>query len=782
MYLGYPFAFPLGGEGLSSGLPWIVNMIPSQEATSIKILRPIRFSIRDSETYIQPTSMRVRAGYAKIFSNAETLFDTLPRTKRVALAPGVAPEPLISLTGGHVQIERTGSGAQRSVYSTSIDAGNGYKSVMLTAVFRPDVLTGYVDAADATPLVKSLPSPPYSPFDPVSSVSGLGTVLALEHGPRNKVVYLRCQKSSTNDKTIRLTSCQQSDGTSVINSSIAFDWSALQRYIIVWNENEGYLEVYGQLALSTQRLFRVFISAIPTMPDDYVLRAGSPDAVTALYGQLGPSGDRSTWENIAVTVDVGFPVLGNIRPGDFLTYVRGAELVGFLGDKDPRDADISPWFTAPSSILADPDSGASTSLDNGKFKLIKPAADKTFAIYREEPALLASNSEGFMFNASIFSEATRQDGAATGMGITVYDGQTVFQIQLFNDVGSRTVGILKKNGSDEDITEHFLPTTLLDWSAGAPFRVVFDSRNNALRIYGSDLSTPLLDLSIDRSLLPDGSDYGWDGLTPFVLIGHTMPTTTTGTLNIKSFNLCHLYQAWDAAGGHEPDDAPTSPIFTEQTTGGASSTTADGALTIDAPAGAHDKFHRSLAFFGNNRGGILEVRLQITQWRPLTKTGLYFLMDDGVRVYAVTFIDTTLGKFVALSRRDGLGEFQETTGRDGDAATVSFLLDWSQPHTYRLERRPFEGLRLFVDDEVEPRINYPETKLSLLPDPMYAGTPTMAFGQFSSESSISKWSFVHGFFSRGYEIAFRKNKSDAVLRTELVNTQAIIVANAVDAD
>jgi hypothetical protein len=80
----------LGGGSGATVLPWVVNIVPTPDQQDSKLLKPVRFSIRDSNTFIDPVNIRVKVGYAKVFSTAEEVFDVLPRTRRVAMEPGLA--------------------------------------------------------------------------------------------------------------------------------------------------------------------------------------------------------------------------------------------------------------------------------------------------------------------------------------------------------------------------------------------------------------------------------------------------------------------------------------------------------------------------------------------------------------------------------------------------------------------------------------------------------------------------------------------------------------------
>lgn len=780
--LGSPLAFPLGGTGLSAGRPWIVNLIPEPGDENVSLLRPVQFTVRDAETYVEPGALLVEVGYAKVHSEAEELFDSLPRTTRITLQPAVpAGDPVLEVVPGGVRIGKSSGGAQRSVYTTAIDAGTGFRSAMVSALITPLVVSPSTELSIAGPLNPSVyPNPGLPlPFSPLTGESSGGTVLGLEHGPRNKAVYLWLQTSDAGVRIARFTGYLRDDDVPPTpNLVIEYDWSAQHRYTITWNEAQGYAEAYADIAGVTTRLFRVPIASVPDMPEDYYGRAGGDLDVVGLYGQEGASGDQSLWSNIAVTTDVGFPILGNIRPGTFNTISRSADLFRTSGSVDPRSLDVGAWFTAPESLFPDQDAAAVTATAAGLFKITKNTPGDTFAVYRTEPGLLRSNTEGLMVQASATAANELHDEASTGSGIVVYDGQTVFQLVLFNYFSVRTVGLLKKNGNPDNINEYFRPELPLDWTA-EDFRLCLDTRGGRVQLYVvSDLSTPVLDIPFDRADLPSGADFGWDGLASFVAFGHITPGNTRGTFSLKNLTLSHMYQTWEGESGVAPTDSLTDPQYTATTFGSPSTSMVDGVFTIESSPGELCKIHRE-APFAINRGGTVEARVRISDYHPRFRTGTYLLLDDGLRSYALTFVDTVIGKFAALSLGAGSG-FAEIVGRDGRAASLSFPVDWSQFHTYRMERRAYEGIHVFLDDEVTARIVYPEKDINVLPQEQFSGTPSLAFGQFSTEGSTSEWTFVRGFFSGGYEISFKKNQPDSVLREQLFATQAIVVAYALD--
>lgn len=757
MYLGAALTFPLGGfQIVTSSAPWVVNIVPIPETFSVLLSKPIRFTVRDSDTYIEPTQLRVAAGFASVFSNAGDLFEAkLSNTKIVPLLATGGPAAIITKTVDGISIQKATFSAERSVYATSIDAGTGYNSVAVTAFVRPDTVTG-------TASFKA------------------GTVLGFENGARNKAIYVWFQKDLSNVKQLRITSFIQPDASSpTINTVVAFDWTGFERYTLLWNEVEGVFDIYGNVGDDNKRVYRVAITSIPDMPVGYAFGFGNVTSMTMLYGQVGAAGDASTWANVAITTDVGYPVLGNIHPGDFTTVVQGAEFVSTTGDIDPRQADLSAWYTTPTDVIANLDTQAGSSSSNGIYSMTKPTLGKTFSLFRQEPGFQTDN-EGFTVEGSFSASNDQQDGSATGMGFTIFDGQTVFQFQLFNDFAAKNVGLLKKNGSNIDITEHYFPATPFDWTDGRPFRFVYDAHRAKIRLYdATNIVTPIMEVAFSRANLPSAADFNWTGLIPFIAIGHTLPIQASGTFHFNSLSFSHFFQSWDIVDANVPTAA--SPAYTLTSSGTVSSgLNGDGDWFLNASAGALAKFHRT-GTFSDERGAIVEARLKFVSWRPFTRTGTYLILDDGTRVFGVTFVESATGKYVALSQRSDTGGFQELVGRDGEAATVSFPLDWTEYHTYRIERRPYSGLKIWVDDEEDPRLSYPESLLDQLPDPQFGGTATVALGQFSAEGADSLWQYVRTYFSRGFEISFKKNVSLQDLR-KYANTQIIIVAHVQDAD
>jgi len=756
--------------------PLITNIAPAANSEQAGLLRPISLTIRDRETYVDLAQLAIKVGYATVHSDATKLFDHLPNTSRVSLFKGAETDGLVDVIDEGILIAKNSSDPQKTVYATKIDVGgNGYPSFMVSALLRRDV-------ESVGPLNSSVYPGLNMPvgFNPGTG-GGLseedepftGTVIGIEHGPRGRAAYLWLQEDTIGNRYIRLTSYLRDDNSPTVNLFASFEWGSDRRFTVLWNEAEGVVEVYATSA-ETILLFRVPITSFPVMPADYYRHSGAGDIV-ALYGQEGNPAGRSVWSNIAVTADVGYPILGSIHLSNFVTQILGPEFWKIRGSEDPRTLGAGPWFDQDTSLFGMVDESGYSNVSGSLFRMTKQTIGSTYCLFRREPGLTSSDTDGFMIQADIEAVGMTKQESCSGVGLTVFDGQSVFQILLFeDDVGVKRLGLLRAGGDDFDINDHFVVE--FDWSTG-PFRFVADPRGSFLRFFSmEDLETPLLETSFDRENLPTAADKGWAGEIPFIAMGHVVDTATTGVFVLRDLVCNHFYQGWSA---EDTSPGASDPAFSVSTTGAPSLTTANGVTTIACGSGELAKYYRQ-ASFSSLRGATVEARMRVTSYRPRTRTGTYLLLDDGSRCFALTFVDSYTGKYAAVSLRNGSGGFQELVGRDGDGALYSFPCDWTQFHTYRMERQVYGGLSIYLDDEVEPRISFPHSKLALLPNPQYGGTPTLAFGQFTTEGGTSEWAFINAFFSRGYEVSIKKNKSDAVLRRELFNTQAIVLATAVD--
>lgn len=772
--------------------PFIINLAPTPGELEFGLTSPIRFSIRDADTFISPTSVQITVGYAHIKANGAQEFDVvLPRTIRSSILPGAVItviQPTIVPVVGGISITKTSSNNQPSVYVTALDAKSGIHSFLSTIVIEPTLVS------NGQP----------------------GAVFGVENGPRNTGVYVFLEITG-GIPLLRMCGPANSVGVRSPNTVIARNWVGPTRYIIVWNELTQKVELYRLIDESTTSLINS--ENISSFQEFDPISGGTPKKggsgdVTMVYGIEGQTGEQVIIGNVALTIDVGFPIIGLTRTGEFQTLRRTDETIRYDGGH-PIKSLISSWFGPDDKFFDVPDlAGVIKVLSTNAVRLTKLTLNSSMALYREEPSLFGSDTDGFMIEGSFFAIPSQLiSSKITGMGFFVFDGQSVYYLGLLSgDV--RTVGLLRRNRDPSIAASFQTPDSAIDWASSVYFRLTIDPRREVIDLYGSDINIPKLSIAFDRTQLPQASEFGLVGKNPIVAFGHLSDIATAGSFDLSRLLYSCSYQAFEAKDGELPDDLATDPIWVS-TIGGFSpgslpnplfglsvlgggfgilplglylgsltpptdiSIIENNQLVLETKRGVTHVYSRSLAI-DPNRGAVIEFRIQIIQNKPHARTGYYVFIDDGVHTYALSFVDTEIGKFVCVPIRSGSG-LVEIVGTEGLASKLSKQINWGNPHIYRFERRPLDGVYLFVDNATDPilvilesdRIDYPQSQFL---------TPTVAFGHFSGEGARSLTDFVRVMVSEGYEISTKKVDTTAQLEQDVRNTQAVVVVLARDND
>lgn len=803
-------AFPLGGEGIAvTAKPWIVNLYPEPDAINAGLLTPVQFSVRDVETWVDLGTVHAVVGYAKVFSHGDNYFDYLPRTFRGSLFDGpFIGTPNVTLVAGGVSIEKTDDRLQKSVYFTAVD---------VAGIFRP----GGIVAAEISPEIENIAPPDTGPLNncifpgimppPWMNVRlhVISGVLGLEHGPRNTGLYVCMINTGTIASPVpqlRIIG-PEVDGVCRPDYLVPYNWYGKHRYFVVWNEDIQEAEVYVDVNGSTTRIFSTplfdefgaFNFNLYSPGSNNIQRHGGDLDIVAAYGQEGRLGSKMTIHSVAVATDVGSPVIGTMLPDTWRSTRRSAELVVLDGSIDPRHTPISPWFDNTGILVPHPDPDAVKQVVGKAFRITKNTEGKSAALFREEPGLLrcvpssldppSYTSDGFLLEATLFATCTQRIQAATGMGLLVFDGQTVYDLALFDDSQTRTLGLLQGHGDPTNINHRYIPYPPVNWSSPVGFRFTVDPRRGKFELYNEDqYLSPAMTYTFNRASLPTGRDYGVMGRLPFIAFGHPIAAGTLGSFDLYSLKYCHVYQAWEGRTEADPHD-DADPAFTRDNallTNLGTWSSAGGVHTISCAANQTVRYWRP-ASFDVNRGIVLEANLRIPAYKQRSRTGVYLVLADGNYTYMLGFVDTDAGKFACLSQSHNLNGFWEYPGFEGDSARLSFLCDWTQEHRYRIERKPLDGLYVYLDYETEPRLAIKDSEYFGWPRPrplpdLPPDTPLVGFGHFSGEGGASEWRYLRTLCSTGYEFSARKNVSDDLLVEQLFGTEAVVVAHVEDED
>jgi len=749
------------------------------DPTGVKAVDPIRISLREPTSAVDLTKIQVEVGYAKTHAlGVGGSFDRqLPRTYLGSLfsTPQFANNVAISVSAPKLLVTKTSGAIGGSVYFTSVDRG---LSTNYSAMLSVSATGG---AAQYT----------HGDADPV------GPVFGLEHGPAHTAVYCFLVDDGTS-KQIRICG-PKSEGVRAPDVYVPFDWSAdIKRYAIVWNDTRKQVELWvdntasglGGVGSAT------LLTTIPTNSfqqfdgTDSIPGGGAND-ITGVYGVEGTTSNFIGISQVAVSLDVGFPFLDGARTGGWVSYLDSDITVGFGGKADPlRMPRGGAWFISPDTT----DSAGQILPSAGGFcRLLKNTASSNFSIFRYEPGLLRVATDGFMVEFKCATSTSGGTGFATGAAIQVRDGTSIFQLDFLFDGNVHNIGLLLNGGDPTSPSDHLLGPTPVDYTLKT-MRLVVDPRRGTIDLFDTaDLLTPQASWPLNRSLLPTTTD------TEIVVGLPVSSTPATGALDIYSFKYSYIYQAWETEDAVDPTSA--DPPFTASSggadTGPLSAAIMPGVLPLpyfpgegggEAGTGAleSDGYHitatggQTLLFVRNapidsNRGAILEICLKVTSWHSGERTGVFGIIDDSDNAYMLSFVDTDSGRFVCIPLSAGGGQFQEMVGETGVAAQLSVEIDWTQFHTYRLERRPRDGVYLYIDNALA--LVLPDSAGYSFPSTQLHGTE-IGFGQFTDEGATSVWKFVRGCFGSGYELSTAPAMSEGDLRTRLTNARTTIVVTA----
>lgn len=749
------------------------------DPTGVKAVDPIRVSLREPTSAIDLTTIQVEVGYAKTHAigTGGSFEKQLPRTYLGSLfsTPQFANNVSITVSDPELVVEKTSNAIGGSVYFTSVDRGlsNDYNAMLS--------ITAIGSAAQYT----------HGDVDPI------GPVFGLEHGPKKTAVYCFLVDDGLS-KQIRICG-PLNEGVRVPDIFVPFDWGAdLKRYTLVWNEARKQVELWvddtasglGGVGNATL-LMAIPTSSFQQFEGTGSVPAGGGNDITGIYGVEGATNNSIGISQVALSLDVSFPFMDGARTGGWASYLDSDVTVGFSGKTDPlRMTRGGTWFINPAS---NDTAGQILPSAGGYCRLLKKTASTNFSIFRYEPGLLRVATDGFAVEFKCATSTSGGAGFATGAAIQISDGTSLFQLDFLFDGSVHNIGLLLVGGDPTSPSDHLLAPTPIDYTLKT-LRLVVDPRRALIDLFDTaSPAVPLATWTLNRAQLPTSAD------TTIVIGLPVAGTPATGALDVYSFKYSYIYQAWETRDGTDPTSA--NPPFAASSTGtgsgplnaatmpgvlplpylagsgGGSSGTggmvADG-YEITATGGQTLFFDRS-APIDANRGGIFEASLKVTSWHPGERTGVFGILDDSNKAYMISFVETDAAKFVCIPQSAGLGQFQEIVGTTGLGAELSVEIDWTQFHTYRLERRPRDGVYLYIDGQVA--LVLPDSAGYSFPATQLHGTE-IAFGQFTDEGATSVWKFVRGFFGSGYEISTMLAESENDLRTRLTNARTTVVVTA----
>lgn len=751
------------------------------DPSGVKAIDPIRVSLRNPTSAVNLGSLQMGVGFAQTHAlgSAGRYDQKLPRTRLGSLLSNQltgVPTCVTNPTFGQL-ITKTSSSPQASVFFTSVDRADGHsKNAMFSTVMQPGV-TAITHIGDP---------------DPFRSVIGL------ENGPANSAVY--CTFLNDFDESNKVVRICGPSVSGVRSPDIWYPcpWSSnVHQYIIFWNDSRGQVELWLDLNTSgigtAQLIAAIPISEFNTFGAVGTVPAGGANDITAIYGLEGPSSNFAAFVSMALATNVSFPFISGARAGGWRSYLDSDITMSFSGAVDPtRLSRGGAWFIKPSG---DPLGTLSVIKAPAACRLLKKTPSTAYSIYRDEPGFAMTATDGLMVEFEINTQTSGGTGFETGAALQISDGSTLFQLDFFSNGSTFDLGLLLRGGDPGLPSDHLQAAQPIDYRFRR-LRLVIDPRRGVIDLYDTlDLLTPLISWTLERGNLPTTAS------TNLVMGLPVSATAATGFMDIFSFKYSYIYQAWevrDSLGPTSADPPYTSsdtggsggplnlsvmpgigffPLPYEPPSGGGGGSPGSGSLQADgfqiATTGGEVLTYTRVGLFDANRGAVIEAAFKITKWHPAKRTSVFVVLDDSLKAYMLSFVETDTGKYVCIPMSSGSNGFAEFPSN----GKISAKVDWSQVHTYRLERRPRDGVYLYIDNAPDPALVLLDSARYSFPTTQFHAK-TIGFGHLTDEGATSVWKFARDCFGTGYEISAQVADDESDLRAKLSNARATVVVSA----
>jgi hypothetical protein len=194
---------------------------------------------------------------------------------------------------------------------------------------------------------------------------------------------------------------------------------------------------------------------------------------------------------------------------------------------------------------------------------------------------------------------------------------------------------------------------------------------------------------------------------------------------------------------------------------------------------ANHYFHPE-ATLDSEQGSTVEVLGRVDSYEVNGETnpirelvGVGFSIEDGTHLTQLLFAEAgpELGKIAFLSKSsDPSADLADI--RSGESIDNYVQVDWTLFHNYRLEKTKGGYLRLFIDEDELPSLEFPEPEF---PYPS-AGTQGIYFGQLiSGLNTTSSWRYVRHSVSAGFDVSLKPILSENEVLSRFKHVVNVIV-------
>lgn len=565
-------------------------------------------------------------------------------------------------------------------------------------------------------------------------------------------------------------------------------------YKAVYDWDQGSPHIYKILWDPKSNRLRLYVSSGPLSEEsDIVLIDGLTSAFTAhslpveqrpsfvpaaFFGHGYPTPESTSyWHSAAIHNMVGQPIVGGIARGGYLGFLSPDNVIDYVTDKLPRDAD-KPWTILPDSF-ATIGGHEEVSIDR-ELILRRQVPSDTIGFYRVEPSLVTSRYLIFDFKISgEIQELNPNDGQASGIEVYVDDGVKKVVIGLLSNAGTQSVGLLL---GDEPNLELSYSTEQLSWVNSSWYRLIFQRNKTVRLVHLVQTDEGVYEqpsLSTEYTSLPD-SDL--DRPVPslgFLLNGNTISSKVLMRLGGVRYSTNNVVLT--------PTEFPLSDGWAEVGAGGTVSS--DGLAfqvedTSDVDSMAVARLDSSL---DSENGFVAECRCRVGWYKFNGEEGLIrrttgagFIVDDGTYSYFIVFADAgpSIGKIVFLSMESDIEKnLLKIRADDPSVAGTYAVVDWTTYHMYRLEKTTGSLVQMFIDNDPVAAIS--KSQIGFAPAPT-SGSAFVGFGSFSTQGhqSLTEWQYFSYGVSKGFDISVFPDLSENEILRRFSHAFNIIVEGA----
>lgn len=726
-----------------------------------------RISLRDSLTRINQSSLLAQVVYSKASYEGGP---ALPESDQTLLDAGSDTFVAAFSDAGSTAVpstdEVTRAAANPLLLSrTLVGAHRGAQFIGSTPVNPP-----YVAEMEVSPLAWTAGAATY-----LNDIRYVGICFGLVFGPSKTGVF-GFLLDDAGIKKIMLSGPDDGTGTRPGSVEVVHDWSLGYVYKFVWDPARGVVDVYARLTSDDAALavllhsFAIaglgsFVNGVAFGPNPIGPTSASYDTFWGFLNLDSPTFLDSVESEFIRLFEFGRNVLvGGVLQAAADRVLTSSDLLALSPFEDYRDALIS-WTRngATGQVVFDAEGT----------KVEKPIATadgaQRLTLLRDEPYF--SLADGVMLYARFEAGQEQHFGSAgTGMGFSFDDGVGRLLVMLLDDFADKKIGVYQ--AGDNSQLASYASSLAVDWSAAVGIKMFVNGARNTITVWmmGAD-DVPLL----TASLLTLAPSLG----TPSVEFGHVDVYTLKpvyGTLTVQEYQYGLEVTEYDALEGVVPSAA--SPPWTEILAGaGVGSSTmvaglfqlVDGDYGTGALQGSRIQ-RQAIATFGANIGATVEGRFLVSAWsnqagnqKPLEPISAGFAIDDGTEIVQLVFVQTLYGKFVYLPGLNAAQSLANVLVQNVEGQAISSEVSFDQLHTYRLEKKPGQYIRLFIDDAAAPSIGLDWDVVGGFDIPATLGVGSgILFGSMDvSRKSTSSWKRCVFSAGNGYDLAVRPALSES---------------------